>query len=1377
MMKKTLAAMAAVTSCMFPSWGDLKVHWPLDEVSGTIAADNSGEGNDGDWLGSSGSVGWLPTGGVDGGAVDFSGSNSDSFSTASFSAVSGTPFTMSVWVKTTSTANDTMVYFGDGATGSSYNTLKVQGGSARVVARNTTEVQASGPSVRNGAWHHVVGVYDGPSLRELYVDGNLVNSSTTTVTDVTLTRFGIGGLTRNTPVAPVDLFTGQLDEVALWDRAFNLADVSALNGLIELSAGNSADLESLMTAFTSQGTGAVRGVDWEYVTGLSGAIGTTAGSVSGGDASIVLDGNGNGMRMAGAADPMIASFSADHVAIVSGVPVTLTWQIFNGTSASVSGVGSVDESSGSTVVNPTTTTTYTLNALNNDGSDQASVTVTVANAAVDPSIGEFLAKNDSGLQDEDGARSDWIEIHNDSGFALDLSAYKLTNNATMLGVWSFPSRVIGVDERLIVFASGKDRTGTELHTNFTIDADGSYLALVRPDGVTVVQDFGILYPPQSTDISYSLSGFHSPPTPGEVNGAGASAGVLKNKVTFGTSGGLFFGGTVNLSLSHIDPAVTIRYTLDGSLPNENSTAYSAPIALTSTSLVKAGVFRANYIPGPLSQEGYIFADSSLSNFDSDLPIIVIDTFNTELVRYDTNFTTATFAAFEPILANGGRASLSDVQSAGGNSGVHYRGESSQLGGFNKLNLALETRNTEGEDKDVALLGMPAGSDWALHASEIDRTFMREQLPHRLFRDLGRYSPRTRPVEVFLNQGGGDISQADYRGVYILVERIRRGNDRVDIAKLEPTENTEPDITGGFIFKSDKSDPGDVRVSTPNAGNFAITYPKEDNITTAQKDYLQNYLRDFELALEGPNFADPDIGYAAYIDVQSWIDMHVIQELAKEVDSYRFSTFYYKDKGGKIVCGPLWDYDRSFGNMNSSGVDDPEGWWGGPDGTRGVFWERLFQDPNFEQLFIDRWQELMDSTLSVPYLNTLIDQMAAEVDEAKDRNYAPTGPWPLANVTRSHLTFPTYVQHVDYVRDWLGDRLAWVKSEFTDRPIFSQPPGIFGAPINLSLSNTQGTIYYTTDGSDPRASGGSISGSAYSGAIPISSTTSVTARALSGGEWSGPLSGNFIFGEPASAENLVVSEIMYHPTDSTTAEVNAGYADEEQFEYIELMNIGSNPIELADVVISEAIDFVFPVLQLAPGSRTLVVRNQAAFEFRYGTGVSIAGEYGVTKLRNSSDQIIITAANLSLIKDFFYFDAAPWPTSADGGGASLQLVNPVANPTHGDAASWRSGGSPGVSGTAPFAGSTSEEFLEYAFGAALPKAQLAGNDLVFSFSMNPASEGLSYHVETSTDLLLWQTNATYRGEVDLAGEITGREYSRSNVGVDRLFMRVKIVETP
>lgn len=1362
-MKIFPTAIAVIWACTHSLSADLKVHWPLDELSGSQVSDTSGEGNDGTWLGSSGSVAWQPTGGIDGGAVSFSGTNGDTFVTSSFNSVSGTPFTMSVWVKTTSTANDTMVYLGDGSTGSSYNTLKIQGGSARVVIRNTSEIQASGPSVRNGQWHHVLGVYNGTDARELYVDGNLVNSSATEVSDVTLTRFGIGGLTRNTPVAPVDLFTGELDEVALWDRAFEAGDVAALHGLVTLGAGNSANLEDFVAAFASQGTVTLRGVDWEYVTGLSGGVGTTAGSVSGGDASIVLAGGGQGMRMVGAAEPMITSFTADHEAIAVGVPVTLSWQIFNADSATISEVGVVDESGGSLMVSPTTTTTYTLNGLNGDGSDSASVTITVTSATVDPVISEFLAKNDTGLQDADGARPDWIEIHNDSGFALDLADYKLTNDAAMLSMWSFPTRVLGIDERLVVFASSKDRTGAELHTNFTIDADGSYLALVRPNGMTIVQEFSPAFPAQSTDVSYSADGFYAPPTPSETNGPAVSGGVLKNKVTFITPGGLFFGGTVNLELTHPDSAATIRYTTDGSTPEASSTAYLGPISITSTTQVQAGIFRTDYLPGPISQEGYIFVNSSLSSFDSDLPILVIDTFNETLERNDSTFKDAVFTAFEPSAITG-RAALSDAPSLNGLSGMHVRGESSQLGGFNKLNFAFETRNSEREDKDVALFGMPAGSDWALHASEIDRTFIREQLPHRLFREIGRYSPRTRPIEVFLNQGGDEITQDDYRGVYLLVERIRRGNDRVDISKLEPTENTAPDITGGFIFKKDKSDAGDVRISTPKEGNFTIVYPNENSVTTAQRNYLQSYLRDFETALESASFTDPVTGYAAYIDVPSWIDMHVIQELTKEVDSYVFSTFYHKDKDGKIVNGPMWDFDRSFGNTRASDEDNPLGWRGGPIGGRGAFWERLFEDPDFMQLYIDRWQELMETALAEPYLNTIIDEMAAEVDEAKDRNYAPAGPWPLANVTRSHLTFPTYDQHVDYLRNWIGSRLAWVETQFTAKPIFSTPPGEYEGPLSLSLSAGSGTIYYTTDGSDPRASGGGVSGTSYSGALAISQTTAVTARVLSGGEWSGPLSGSFILGEPTSSSNLVISEIMYHPTGSSAAEIAAGFTDEEQFEYLELMNIGVSPVELADVVVSDAFDFTFGVFELMPGQRVLLVKNIVAFEFRYGSGKLIAGEYGPQSLRNSGEQILITAADGLTIQDFSYRDDAPWPTAPDGGGSSLVLINAGENPVHREAVNWRAGtpDPAGNGGALPFDGGDLVDYATTSYG---------GNGTVFSFSINPAAEEVKYVIEVSEDLENWNSGSTL---IQYLGETNGeRSYQVIGAAKPRRFMRLRV----
>ncbi|MDB2428947.1 CotH kinase family protein [Akkermansiaceae bacterium] len=1363
-MKKILSALTALyCGGLLSTRADLIVHWPLDASSGTTATDTSGNGLDGGWEGTSGPVSWQPAGGIDGGSVSFSGSNRDSFITSSFSEVSETPFTISTWVKTSSLSNEAAIYLGDGSTGNEYYIVRVQGGVGRANARNTSEVQCNGTTnIANGQWHHLVAVYSSPTDRKIYVDGVLEKTSTSNVSEMSLTRFGIGGLTRSTPYNPADLFDGELDDVALWDRDFSSEDVVAIRGLTLLGAGNAGDLESLMTAYDSQGAVEIRSQSWAYATNLTGSAGTTGGSVAVGNAFIVIDDSGNGMQIVGQTEPGIVSFTADHESISVGVPVTLNWQIFNADTVTLSGVGSVNSESGSVVVNPASTTTYTLTATNDEGSVVDNLTVTVSPATVDPSISEFLAKNDTGITDEDGAHSDWIEIHNDSAFALNLGGYFLTNDVLQLSKWSFPAMILGADERILVWASAKDRTGDPLHTNFTIDADGEYLALVRPNGTTIVQEFSPTFPAQSTDISYSETGFHSPPTPGEVNGGGALDGVLKKKVIFGTPGGLFFSGTVSLTLTHEDLEATIRYTTDGSEPDESSSLYSGAISITATTQIKARAFRVNFTAGPLAQEGYLFADSGLSTFDSDLPILVIDTFDTFIPRNDTTYREATFTAFDPSIVTG-RSSLSDTPSEVGNSGIHTRGESSQLGGFNKLNFAFETRDSEGSDEDVALFGMPADSDWALHASEIDRTFIRERLPHYLFNEIGHYSARTRPIEVFLNQDGGPVSEDDYRGVYILVERIRRGNDRVDISKLDEDENAGPDVTGGYIFKKDKSDAGNVNISTPNEGNFAITYPIETDVTPAQRTYLQNYLRDFETALEGPNFADPDIGYAAYIDVESWIDFHVIQELTKEVDSYVFSTFYYKDRNEKIKCGPLWDFDRSFGNTSASDEDVPEGWRGGVIGGRGPFWERLFEDPNFMQRYVDRWQELMESNLNDTHISPIIAAMSSEVDEAKDRNFEPQGPWPLADVTRSHLDFPTYQEHVDYLEDWVSDRLAWVETQFTAKPQFVQFPGVYGGPFNLSLSGGAGTIYYTTDGSDPRASGGGISGAAYSGAIAISESTSVIARSRSGGEWSGPLQGSFIIGEPAAAGNFVITEIMYHPSPATAGEIGAGFSDEEAFEYLEFMNVGSNPIELADVVVSEAFDFTFGVQELAPGERILLVRDQAAFEFRFGAGHLIAGEYGIQKLGNGGERSVVKAADGSVIQDFTYGDKAPWPTAADGGGSSIVLIAPNGG-LAGEAFGWVSRNpSPNASGgSSPFVGG---DLLSYAI------SDSQGDGTNFSFEITPGAENVSYVVEVSQDLANWDSGPTF---IDYLGE-TGatRSYRVIAPAGAKRFMRLRV----
>ncbi|MDB4374120.1 LamG domain-containing protein [Akkermansiaceae bacterium] len=367
---------------------DLVLHWKLDEAAGTTATDSSGNALDGIWQETQGSPGWMPTSGVLGGAITFSGSGSDAFIADELAAVMALPFTTSTWVKTVSTQNDTMVYLGDGTTNNAYYTTKVQGGAVRVVARNGGELQVGGGAVSDGEWHHVVSVYTSPTDRAIYVDGLLGATHDVEVLELIPNRFGIGALTRGT--GPVDQFTGELDDVALWDRAFTAVDAAALNGLGILGAGNAGDLDPLVDGFAAQGTAQISFRTWEYATGLVGAFGEIGGTVGTGDAYILLDDLGNGMQMSSdPQQPVINSFEASELVIFLGGTTTLLWDVSGADSIDLDqGIGPVANPSGSVDVSPTETTTYTLTATNGIGSLSPELTITVI---ADPVVTSFTA--------------------------------------------------------------------------------------------------------------------------------------------------------------------------------------------------------------------------------------------------------------------------------------------------------------------------------------------------------------------------------------------------------------------------------------------------------------------------------------------------------------------------------------------------------------------------------------------------------------------------------------------------------------------------------------------------------------------------------------------------------------------------------------------------------------------------------------------------------------------------------------------------------------------------------------------------------------------------------------------------------------------------
>ena len=471
------------------------------------------------------------------------------------------------------------------------------------------------------------------------------------------------------------------------------------------------------------------------------------------------------------------------------------------------------------------------------------------------------------------------------------------------------------------------------------------------------------------------------------------------------------------------------------------------------------MFEEGLAPGPVAVHQYLALAADMQGFTSNLPILVLENFNGGMPPADP-MQSAFMAIFEQ---GGGRSSVINAPDLQTRIGLKTRGSSS--GGWAKHHFAIEARDDNGQDKDIAPLGMPKDSDWILiSAFDFDLALMRNPLVYEISNAAGRYAVRTEFVEVFFNTNGGALSYADHFGVYALAEKITISPDRVDIDQLDPGDNVAPDVTGGYLVKIDRLDPGDSGFGVAGGANVlalgtvAYVDPKEREATSAQKIYISGYFNQAKTALDGPNFADPQLGYAQYLDVESWIDHSWINVLTKNVDAFRLSSYLYKPRNGKIVAGPVWDFDRSMESTDGRD-DDPMSWQTTEDDFFKWGWYgRLFQDPNFAQRNVDRWYELRQTAFKTSYITGLISSYQAQLAEAAVRNFqtwtspAPRGGWQ---------------NEVSILRSWLTSRLNWIDAQFQPMPKFGQDGGQIAAPFDLTMTTTKGTIYYTLDGSDPR----------------------------------------------------------------------------------------------------------------------------------------------------------------------------------------------------------------------------------------------------------------------------------------------------------------------
>lgn len=440
---------------------------------------------------------------------------------------------------------------------------------------------------------------------------------------------------------------------------------------------------------------------------------------------------------------------------------------------------------------------------------------------------------------------------------------------------------------------------------------------------------------------------------------------------------------------------------------------------------------------------------------SDLPIVIINT-NGQAIPDEPKIMADMGVIFN---GEGQRNDVNDpFNHYDGKIGIEIRGSSSTM--FPKKQYAVETRFADQSNRNVSIFGMPEENDWVLYAPYSDKSLIRNALAYHLARKMGRYASRTRFCELILN--------GDYRGVYVFMEKIKRDDGRVDIATLNPDEISGDDLTGGYIVKIDKLEgqktDGWYSPFPPwDNSSHRIYYqyhdPDGSELAVEQRRYIRNHIIDFESLMYSSDYNSDDNGYYPWVHMHSFIDYFIVNEIGRNVDGYRLSTFLYKDKDSndpRLHLGPIWDFNLAFGNANYYDAWSVEGWQVDfavqSDGFQIPFyWDKLLADSVFARWLVERWRDLRNTVLSRSQLNATIDSMTTLLQESQQRNFQR---WPILGEyiwpNPNPYDKTTYAEEVTYLKDWLRQRTAWMDAHISDYTTALDDGAIASVPERLKL---------------------------------------------------------------------------------------------------------------------------------------------------------------------------------------------------------------------------------------------------------------------------------------------------------------------------------------
>jgi CotH kinase protein len=434
--------------------------------------------------------------------------------------------------------------------------------------------------------------------------------------------------------------------------------------------------------------------------------------------------------------------------------------------------------------------------------------------------------------------------------------------------------------------------------------------------------------------------------------------------------------------------------------------------------------------------------AQVSNFKgSTLPILVINTGSIKIL--DEPKITASMGIIDNGISK--YNNLTDPPNQfNGPIGIEYRGSTSQVI-FPKKSYSIEIRDTSGNDKNASLLGMPEESDWNLIASYNDKSFLRDPFAYSIASKIMNYAPRFRFVDLVINN--------IYEGTYILTEKIKRDKNRVNISKLDTSKLTGDALTGGYIIKIDKTTGANISgwsskyaTKQNNYPFFQYHYPDEMDMKQVNKTYITNWINEAEKGIyEVTDINDSLNGYRKYIDENSFINFVIVNELCKNVDGYRLSTFMYKDidsKNKKLQFGPVWDFNISQGNANYCEGDLFTGWSIEFNNIClddyflvPLWFTKIWNSKGFRSRFKTRWELLRKNEISNNNVFGLIDSLKNIVELPLEQNFKK---WPVLNVSiwPNKYVGGNYANEINYYKQWLSNRLNWMDNEIQN---FSTPP--------------------------------------------------------------------------------------------------------------------------------------------------------------------------------------------------------------------------------------------------------------------------------------------------------------------------------------------------